>query len=111
MEIAKIAVVQFLLIGACIFSIDALAEDCKTVLIGTECAPPPHTAGGTISDSMRIGLYYRCRGIEGGTPASSPTQSKGDEYTNNCCDHLTADLQKSQKVCGFRPDSGLFGLF
>ncbi len=69
-------------------------------LVPGVCLPTPTTVVPNIY--WRGALYVRCRGYNGGQ----------DEYTSNCCDHLTPSDSNTLRVCEGRtnPESGL-GLY
>lgn len=69
----------------------------KQILPG-RCFPWP-AAGDPIPEDVRMASYVRCRVYLGGA----------DEYTNNCCEHLTNADASFLKVCSGRqnPPQGL----
>lgn len=103
--------VSFLLLLAALFFASTSAQaqggpwgnNCHSsgnYLVPGVCLP---AAGTRINDMYwRGALYVRCRAYNGGR----------DEYTSNCCDHLSEGDAQTLKVCRGRtnPESGL-GLY
>lgn len=69
----------------------------KQILPG-RCYQRP-AAGNPVPEEVRIASYVRCRVYKGGR----------DEYTSNCCEHITNADASYLKVCSGRtnPESGL----
>lgn len=104
--------IAILLLAVGFTTVTSMSAEAQAAPWGDRCHPSGNylvtgvclpATGTPITDRYwRGALYVRCRGYNGGR----------DEYTSNCCEHLTLADGNALKVCNGRtnPESGL-GLY